>query len=235
MLDFWAEDLPAGAKRDLPVIVINDLYENWSGNVRFRVLRASTTLAEQTQPCEVAALGNKRLTFHVAVPTEPGRYTLEAALVKKGAPDVRSLRDFAVLTPEELAVRRNLAVGRPVKASSVMTWNGQTFRAEFAVDGKGDTRWSSEFRNPQWLAVDLGKMESISRVELVWQQAFGKAYSIQVSPDGEKWKTVYATAKGAGKREVIRFAPTQARWVRIHGTQRGTEFGYSLWEIAIHH
>lgn len=41
--------------------------------------------------------------------------------------------------------------------------------------------------------------------------------------------------KGTGKREVIRFAPTQARWVRIHGIERGASFGYSLWEIAVYH
>jgi hypothetical protein len=235
MLDFWGDELPPGEKRDLPVVVINDLYENWSGNVRFRLLRGAKTLAEQTQPCEVAALGDKRLTFNLAVPAEPGRYTLEAALVKKGSPDVRSLRDFKVLTPEEREARRNLAEGRPVKASSVLTKDGQTYRAEFAVDGKGDTRWSSEFRDPQWLAVDLGSMQTISRVELQWEGAFGKAYSIQVSADGENWRTVHATTKGAGKSEVIRFAPTQARWVRIHGTQRGTPYGYSLWDVRVYH
>jgi hypothetical protein len=235
MLDFWGDELSPGEKRDLSVVVINDLHEKWSGNVRFRLLRGAKTLAEQTQPCEVAALGDKRLAFNFAVPAEPGRYTLEAALVKKGAPDVRSLRDFAVLTPEEREVRRNLAEGRPVKASSVLTKDGQTYRAEFAVDGKGDTRWSSEFRDPQWFAVDLGATQTISRVELQWEGAFGKTYSIQVSPDGENWKTVHATTKGAGKSEVIRFAPTQARWVRIHGTQRGTPFGYSLWDVRVYH
>ncbi|MFA6563408.1 MAG: discoidin domain-containing protein [Verrucomicrobiia bacterium] len=235
MIDFWADDLPAGEKHDVPVVVINDLYENWSGNVRLRLLRGTKTLAEQTQPCEVAALGDKRLAFNLAVPAESGRYTLEAALVKKGAPDVRSLRDFTVLTPEQREARRNLAEGRPVKASSVLTKDGQTYRAEFAVDGKSDTRWSSEFCDPQWFAVDLGAPQTISRVELQWEGAFGKTYTIQVSPDGENWKTVHATVKGAGKAEVILFEPTQARWIRIHSTQRGTPFGYSLWEMRVYH
>lgn len=233
MLDFWGEELTAGDKRRLPVAVINDLYEKWSGRVRLRLLRDDKTLGEWTQACEVAALGDARLAFDFAVPGEPGRYTLEAALVSKDSPDVRSLRDLAVLTPEEREARRNLAEGRPVKASSVLSLDGQTYRAEFAVDGKPNTRWSSEFRDPQWLAVDLGATQTISRVELVWEAAFGKAYSIDVSLDGENWKTVHATAQGAGRTETIRFAPTQARWVRVHGTQRGTPFGYSLWELRV--
>lgn len=233
MLDFWGEELTAGEKRGLPVAVINDLYEKWSGHVRLRLLRGEEALAEQTQPCEVAALGDARLVFHFTVPVAPGRYTLEAALVKKDSPDVCSLRDFVVLTPEQREARRNLAEGRPVKASSVLSLDGQTYRAEFAVDGKPNTRWSSEFRDPQWLAVDLGTAQRISRVELEWEAAFGKAFSIEVSLDGENWKTVHATTRGTGKTETIRFAPTQARWVRFHGTQRGTPYGYSLWELRV--
>jgi len=233
MLDFWGSELPAGEKRRVPVTVINDLYEVWSGQVRFRLLRGEKPLAEQTQPCQVAALGDVRLVFDFAVPAEPGRYTLEAALVKEDAPQVRSLRDFVVLTPQQREARRNLAEGRPVKASSVLSLDAQSYRAEFAVDGKPDTRWSSQFADPQWIAVDLGATYVISRLELVWEAAFGKAYSIEVSLDGENWKTVYTTAKGAGKTETIRFAPTEARWVRLHGSQRGTPFGYSLWELRV--
>ncbi|MCR4413557.1 MAG: discoidin domain-containing protein [Thermoguttaceae bacterium] len=235
MLDFWSDELPPGDKRDLSVVVINDLDEEWSGHVRFRLAHGAKVLAETTQPCQVAALGDKRLSFGLVVPDEPGRYTLEAALVRSGVPDVRSLRDFAVLTPQEREARRNLAEGRPVKASSVLALNGQTYRAEFAVDGQGDTRWSSEFSDPQWLAVDLGATQTISRVELHWEGAFGKAYSIQVSADGAQWKTVHTTTGGAGQTETIRFAPVQARWIRIHGTQRGTPYGYSIWEMGVYH
>ena len=96
MLDFWAGELPAGGKCDVPVVVINDLYEPWRGEVRFRLLRGTKVLSEQTQPCAVAVLGDKRLTFPLAAPAAPGRYTLEAALIKRKAPPVLSLRDFRV-------------------------------------------------------------------------------------------------------------------------------------------
>ncbi|MCX5759818.1 MAG: discoidin domain-containing protein, partial [Candidatus Hydrogenedentes bacterium] len=129
----------------------------------------------------------------------------------------------------------NLAEGRPVKASSVLTRDGQTYRAEFAVDGDQNTRWSSEFCDPQWLAVDLGETQTVSRVELAWEAAFAKCYEIQVSSDGENWKSVYTIEKGAGETETIRFTPTPARWVRIYGLQRGTPFGYSLWEFGVNH
>ena len=136
---------------------------------------------------------------------------------------------------EAREARRNLAEGRPVKASSVVTKDGQTHSAEFAVDGRRDTRWSSEFSDPQWLEVDLGGEQTISRVELYWEAAFAKAYKVEVSTDGKDWNRIYKTNDGDDGTEVIRFKPTAARYVRVEGTKRGTPFGYSLWELAVYH
>jgi hypothetical protein len=96
MLDFWAETVPAGEKRDVGVIVINDLYGPLHSEVRFRVLHGTKVVSEQTQPCAVAVLGDKRLTFPFTAPETPGHYTLEATLLARKAPPVSSLRDFKV-------------------------------------------------------------------------------------------------------------------------------------------
>ncbi len=97
-LDFWADKLPPGEKREIAVVVINDLDEKWEGDVRLRLLQDDKSVAEHKQPCEVAPLGDKWLVFPLAVPAKPGRYMLEASLVRKGSPQVRSLRDFVVPT-----------------------------------------------------------------------------------------------------------------------------------------
>ena len=34
MIDEWRSQLPAGKELDVPVVVINDLYEDWKGKVR---------------------------------------------------------------------------------------------------------------------------------------------------------------------------------------------------------
>jgi hypothetical protein len=235
MIDAWAEDYAPGRNQEFPVVVINDLNEPWRGEVRFRITRSGRTVWEKLLAAEVVALGTLRLVFTATIPEQSGDYQGEATLLATPAGQVCSLRDFAVLTADQREARRNLAGGRPVKASSVLTNNGQTYRAEFAVDGKRDTRWSSEFSEPQWLAVDLGETQTISRVELLWEAAFAKSYTIQVSWDGETWKDVYSTNKGAGKTETIRFAPAPARWVRLCATQRDTQYGCSLFEIAVYH
>jgi hypothetical protein len=232
MIDEWRSQLSAGKQLDVPVIVSNDLYQDWDGKVRLRVLRGRKVLGEQTRSCEVAALGQANLRFPCAVPNEPGDYQLEAALLRGGAKPVRSLRDFKVGAAENNQ-DEGIARGKPVKASSIYVEPGTDYRPENAVDGFPDTRWSSEFSDPQWLAVDLGAPLRISRVVLDWEAACAQAYAIQVSLDGTTWTDVYTTTNGAGGTEDIKFAPTSARWVRFYGTKRATPFGYSLWEMRV--
>lgn len=96
MLDFWGDTLAAGESRDLPVVVINDLASMWSGRLRLRVLCGGKVVAEQSQPCTVAAYGDCRMAFAFAAPLAEGDYTLEAALIEPGKPATRSLRDIRV-------------------------------------------------------------------------------------------------------------------------------------------
>jgi hypothetical protein len=232
MIDEWRAQLPAGKELDVPVVVINDLYQDWKGKVQFRILRGGKPLTEQSRPCDVAALGQTKLSFACAVPTEPGEYQLEAALLRGGAKPVRSLRDFSVRAAGKYQ-EDGIARGKPVKASSAYVEPGSDYRPENAVDGLLDTRWSSEFSDPQWLAIDLGAPTAISRVVLDWEEASAQSYAIQVSLDGSTWTDVYTTTTGKGGTEVIRFKPASARWVRFYGTKRATPFGYSLWEMRV--
>ena len=232
MVDAWAAEYTAGKTQGFPVVAINDLNSDWRGNIRFRVLLGEKVVQEKTQPCEIPALGSVRLTFSLDIPRESGSYQLEAALVRPNDEIVRSLRDFTIISEEELAARRGMAVGKPVKASSNLAQSGAT-SPEAAVDGQMDTRWSSEFSDPQWIAVDLQKPEQIGRIVLDWEAAYAKAYSIDVSLDGVTWNKVYETDHGNGGSEEIKLNPVEARWVRMTGTQRATEFGYSLWEFRI--
>lgn len=233
MLDAWAEEYAPGTTQPFPVVIINDLYEAWNGTVRCQLLKDGQVLQEKTQPVELPPLGDRTLSFALELPTEQGQYQLVAALLKPGSEPVRSLRDFRLVTEADRQARLGIAVGKPVQASSSIARDGATAPAAVA-DGRLDTRWSSEFADPQWIAIDLEKPERISRVVLDWEAACARAYAIEVSPDGQNWKEVYRTDQGKGGSETIEFAPVEARWVRLTGTKRATEFGYSLWEFRIY-
>ncbi len=123
-----------------------------------------------------------------------------------------------------------LSQGRPATSSS--TENAAT-PASAAVDGNTGTRWSSTFSDPQWLTVDLGSIATISRVGLRWEAAYARAFQIQTSDNGTAWTTIYSTTKGTGGAQTLD-VDGKGRYVRVHGTQRGTAYGYSLWEFQVY-
>jgi hypothetical protein len=111
-----------------------------------------------------------------------------------------------------------------------------SYPASNAVDGQANTRWSSQFSDPQSITVDLGEAHTVTGVKLTWETAYGSAYSIQTSADGTTWRTAsYSTTTGDGGVDDITFTTpaTDTRYVRVNGTTRGTPWGYSLWEIQV--
>ncbi|WP_225824140.1 discoidin domain-containing protein [Streptomyces naphthomycinicus] len=123
-----------------------------------------------------------------------------------------------------------LSQGKPVTASSQEHYGTP---ASAAVDGDANTRWSSAASDPQWIRVDLGAPTSVSQVVLRWEAAYAKAYRIELSTDGTDWSTAYSTATGAGGTETIPVSGT-ARYLRVYGTERATQYGYSLWEFQVY-
>jgi hexosaminidase len=131
---------------------------------------------------------------------------------------------------EAYAGTPNKALNRPVAVSSTETAN---FPGPSAVDGSLQTRWSSLYTDPSWIQVDLGSAQAIGRVVLRWETAYGRAYQIQVSNDASAWTTIYSTTTGDGGVDDLTVTGT-GRYVRMYGTQRATQWGYSLWEFEIY-
>ncbi|MFD5768216.1 discoidin domain-containing protein [Streptomyces sp. NPDC127049] len=127
----------------------------------------------------------------------------------------------------------NLAQGRPTTASSFQASYGDCpCPAGNATDGNPNTRWASDWADPQWIQVDLGSVRSFSRLQLVWDPAFARAYEVQVSDDGQNWRTIHTQTAGNGDIDTIESGAT-ARHVRVHMTARGTGWGYSLHEFGV--
>lgn len=80
--------------------------------------------------------------------------------------------------------------------------------------------------------MDLGASHSFNQIVLQWESAYGKSYSIQTSTNGASWTTIYQTTTGIGGREVVNVSGT-GRYVRVYGTERGTGYGYSLYDFQV--
>jgi hypothetical protein len=115
-------------------------------------------------------------------------------------------------------------------ASSI---EGEHWQASNAVDGDPETRWGSDFSDPQWLRVDLGARWQVSEIRLSWENAHATAYKVELSTDGTTWKSVYSTSNGQGGKVIVEVAELPARFVRMYGTERSTDYGYSLLELDV--
>lgn len=128
----------------------------------------------------------------------------------------------------------NVALNKPTTASSFQPSYGDCpCEPAKATDGRTDTRWASDWSDPQWIQVDLGTATPVRKLQLVWDPAYAKSYEVQVSDNGTAWRTVHSTTTGNGDIDTIDVAAT-ARHVRLHLTARGTGWGYSLHEFGIY-
>ena len=130
------------------------------------------------------------------------------------------------------AQQENLALNRPVVASSM---EGAGLEAGKVNDGLIESRWGSHFEDNEWIYIELNAVYAVHRVVLNWETAYGKSYNIDVSFNGIDWETVFEERSGDGSIDVISFeAPADAQYVRMTGLERGTVFGFSLWEFEIY-
>ena len=153
----------------------------------------------------------------------------------------------------------NYALGSSVTASSTDHGGQRPNLVDgiHALNSDADGRWSSssnyETATPaeedrEWVTVNLGRVESISRVVLyprVYGSYFPEAYEILVSEDGESWTTVVTVeydemASKNGK--VARwhgFESINAQYVKIVATKMTNDTGsygyiFQLSEIEIY-
>ena len=110
--------------------------------------------------------------------------------------------------------------------------------ANEAIDDNLGTRWESAQEDPQTWTLDLGQARIFNTLEIVWEGAYGKTFTVSVSDDKETWTPVW-TVEG---QELAGFPYTQtqtvdkttARYIQFHGTARGTGYGYSFWEFRVY-
>jgi hypothetical protein len=125
----------------------------------------------------------------------------------------------------------DLALGGDVQVSS--TQNTVNVASNL-TDGSDATRWESKTADPQWASVDLGRARALGSVQVAWETAAAKEYTVAVSDDGTTWRTVATVADGASgeTRTIALPAGTAGRYVKVEGTSRTTKYAYSIFRIS---
>lgn len=120
---------------------------------------------------------------------------------------------------------------KPVEATSSAVENGG-LAALMAIDGNPATRWSSAAEDGAWIQFDFGVSTPIGYLKLVWENAYGKVYNLLSSDDGKNWTLVRGVTDGHGGTEEFFNLNVQARYLRLQGVARATNYGYSLFEVT---
>jgi hypothetical protein len=124
----------------------------------------------------------------------------------------------------------NLALNKDVIVSSI---EGDGLEGEKVVDGDYSSRWSSQFSDPQYLIIGFGTVKNFNQVKLFWETAYGKEYKIEISNDRSNWSTIVHQTSGTGGIEEYKI-DASARYLRVYGIERGTSWGYSLYEVEVY-
>jgi glucose/arabinose dehydrogenase len=122
------------------------------------------------------------------------------------------------------------ALNQPTSASSV---EEPGLEANKANDGNSNTRWSSNWTNNQWWQVDLGRTRKVDKVTLNWETAYAKSYRIQTSTNGTTFTQAASVSITAPGVKTTTFTARDARYVRILGVTRATQWGISFWDASV--
>ncbi|WP_446743421.1 malectin domain-containing carbohydrate-binding protein [Silvibacterium acidisoli] len=125
--------------------------------------------------------------------------------------------------------------------------------AEDAVDGNLTTRWGSAVANapptpavpgvdPSWLQVDLGSVQSFNTVIINWEAAYATQFQIEYTNQdpatNPTWNVAWPPANteptNAGGTQTLNFPTVQGQYIRMNGTQRASQYGYSIYEFQVY-
>ena len=139
--------------------------------------------------------------------------------------------------PKFPLVDPGIAVGKPVTVSGG-TEPGHG--PELAVDGKTNGGYWAASPYPQWLQIDLEKVESIDRVQIFTYHDGERyyRYTVEVSNDGKSWTQVVDASQNStpasARGTTHTFTAVDARYVRVNMLFNSANVGVHLSEVRIY-
>ncbi|MEJ1237454.1 discoidin domain-containing protein [Chryseolinea sp. T2] len=186
------------------------------------------TYAWTKQSGPAATLTNANTANLTAASLVAGTYVFRLTVTDNGG---LTAQDDVTVTVN--AAQVNIALNKPATASSL---EAAQYGAGLAVDGNAGTRWSSLFADPQWIYVDLQAAYTIQRVKITWDVAYAKNYTIDVAnATNGPWTTITTVTDNPSMINDLSNinSSVSGRYIRMNGTARGTNWGYSIYEFEV--
>ena len=145
------------------------------------------------------------------------RIELQQPLPENAVPRLASYklteRDEGKRVPGNLAWQKS---GRllSLDGSQGLAPSSEVYFASLAVDGDPKSFAVAGGQFAWTLEIDLGEIQTVSRVRILFARGYPTDYAIAVSGDGEEWSEVHRGAGTPNGKYEHTFAPTSVRYVR---------------------
>ena len=100
---------------------------------------------------------------------------------------------------------------------------------ERVLDPAPGAGWrSGVLSDSQWLTLDFLRNREYGGLVIDWEpQDYAVAYEVQLSEDGQDWRTVYTVVTGNGRRDYIPLPDAESRYLRLalRKSRRGQGYG----------
>ena len=95
--------------------------------------------------------------------------------------------------------------------------------------------WRSEPEDePHWLLIDFRQEREFGGLVIHWEEQLrGRQFEVEVSVDGEAWKTAWATSQGGSDRSYLYLPRTLARYVRLRLGRSTGGLGFGIRGIEV--
>ena len=135
------------------------------------------------------------------------------------------------LTFEERDPASDYRLTPTVRAST--TVEGQP--PEAVLDADPATGWrSGALAEEQWLSLDFLKFREYGGLVIDWDaDDYATDYQVQVSDDGERWRTVYTVREGNGRRDYLYLHDAESRYVRLNLQRSSRGRGYGIGRVQV--
>lgn len=111
--------------------------------------------------------------------------------------------------------------------------------ASEAIDNNKGTRWECPAGQADnaWWQLDLGASKTFNTIQILWEGAYSKSFTISVSDDGQNWQQIVSVTDQSLKDfpylQTLKFDATTAQYIKFENVARGTINGVSFWEFRV--
>lgn len=113
-----------------------------------------------------------------------------------------------------------------------------------SIDGNTGTRYefaagnvAAANENVAFL-LDMGSDKEFNTIQIIWEGAYSKSFTIEVSNNGNDFRNVYTATdeelSGFPVTKNYKVGDQNARYVRFTNVARGTQWGVSFWELGVY-